>query len=59
MMSDASLCALGQTAANPVLTTLKYFREEYERHIAEKRCEAGVCEGLLCCELRLLFCKLR
>ncbi len=43
---DSSLCGLGQTAANPVLTTLKYFRDEYERHIIEKRCEAGVCEGL-------------
>jgi len=43
---DSALCGLGQTAANPVLTTLKYFREEYERHIRERRCEAGVCESL-------------
>ncbi|MEI6385039.1 MAG: NADH-ubiquinone oxidoreductase-F iron-sulfur binding region domain-containing protein [Spirochaetota bacterium] len=43
---DSALCGLGQTAANPVLTTLQYFREEYERHITEKRCEAGVCEDL-------------
>jgi NADH-quinone oxidoreductase subunit F len=43
---DSALCGLGQTAANPVLTTLRWFREEYERHIAEKRCEAGVCEDL-------------
>jgi NADH-quinone oxidoreductase subunit F len=43
---DSGLCGLGQTAANPVLTTLKYFRNEYERHIREKRCEAGVCESL-------------
>jgi NADH-quinone oxidoreductase subunit F len=43
---DAGLCGLGQTAANPVLTTLKYFRDEYERHIRERRCEAGVCESL-------------
>jgi NADH-quinone oxidoreductase subunit F len=43
---DSALCGLGQTAANPVLTTLRYFRDEYERHIREKRCEAGVCEGL-------------
>jgi len=43
---DAGLCGLGQTSANPVLTTLKYFRAEYERHIREKRCEAGVCENL-------------
>ena len=45
-LKDASLCALGQTAANPVLTTLRYFREEYEKHIVEKRCTAGVCENL-------------
>ena len=43
---DSALCGLGQTAANPVLTTLRYFRSEYERHIREKRCEAGVCENL-------------
>jgi len=43
---DSALCALGQTSGNPVLTTLKYFREEYERHIRERRCEAGVCESL-------------
>ncbi len=43
---DSSLCGLGQTSANPVLTTLRYFRDEYERHIREQRCEAGVCEGL-------------
>lgn len=42
-----SLCALGQTAPNPVLSTLKNFREEYEAHIYEKRCPAGVCSGLL------------
>ncbi len=46
MIRDAALCGLGQTAANPVLTTLKYFHEEYERHIVEKRCDAGVCESL-------------
>lgn len=45
-VKDSSLCALGQTAANPVLTTLKYFRSEYEKHIVEKRCTAGVCESL-------------
>ncbi len=42
VMKDASLCALGQTAANPVLTTLRYFREEYTAHIKEKRCPAKV-----------------
>jgi NADH:ubiquinone oxidoreductase subunit F (NADH-binding)/(2Fe-2S) ferredoxin len=42
-----SLCALGGTAPNPVLTTLKYFRHEYEAHINEKRCPAGACQNLL------------
>ncbi|MDP3179893.1 MAG: NADH-ubiquinone oxidoreductase-F iron-sulfur binding region domain-containing protein, partial [Spirochaetaceae bacterium] len=45
-VKDSALCGLGQTAANPVLTTLSYFRDEYERHIRERRCEAGVCESL-------------
>lgn len=44
---DASLCALGQTAANPVLSTISYFRVEYEAHIKEKRCPAGVCKALI------------
>ncbi len=42
-----SLCGLGQTAPNPVLSTLRYFRDEYEAHINEKRCPAGVCKELL------------
>ena len=42
-----SLCALGGTAPNPVLTTLKYFREEYEAHIFDKKCPAGACQSLL------------
>jgi NADH-quinone oxidoreductase subunit F len=41
-----SLCGLGQTAPNPVLTTLRYFRDEYLAHVLEKRCPAGVCESL-------------
>jgi NADP-reducing hydrogenase subunit HndC len=40
---DASLCGLGQTAPNPVLTTLRYFRDEYVEHIEKKRCRAGKC----------------
>jgi NADH-quinone oxidoreductase subunit F len=44
---DAALCGLGKTAPNPVLTTLKYFREEYEVHILEKRCPAHSCAALL------------
>ena len=47
VMADASLCALGKTAANPVLTTLKYFRDEYEAHIKEKRCPAKFCRNLV------------
>ena len=46
-VGEASLCALGQTAPNPVLTTIKYFREEYEAHIREKRCPAGECKELI------------
>ena len=46
-MSNASLCALGKTAANPVLTTLRYFRKEYEAHIRNKSCPAGVCSELI------------
>jgi len=44
---EASLCGLGQTAANPVLSTLRYFRSEYEAHIKEKRCPAGACINLI------------
>jgi NADH:ubiquinone oxidoreductase subunit F (NADH-binding)/(2Fe-2S) ferredoxin len=42
-----SICGLGQTVPNPVLTTIRYFREEYEAHIKEKRCPAGVCKELI------------
>jgi NADH-quinone oxidoreductase subunit F len=42
-----SLCGLGQTVPNPVLTTIRYFRDEYEAHIKEKRCPAGVCKDLI------------
>jgi len=46
-VQNGSLCGLGQTAPNPVLTTLKYFREEYEEHVEEKRCRAAVCRDLV------------
>ncbi len=46
-IKDNALCGLGQTAPNPVLSTLRYFREEYEAHVVEKRCPAGVCKALL------------
>lgn len=45
-MQDVSLCALGRTAPNPVLTTIKFFRDEYEAHIDRKECPAGVCPDL-------------
>lgn len=46
MIKKASVCGLGQTAPNPVLSTLKYFRDEYIAHIVEKRCPAGECKAL-------------
>ena len=46
-VSETSLCALGKTAANPVLSTLRYFRDEYDAHIHEKKCPAGVCQALI------------
>jgi NADH-quinone oxidoreductase subunit F len=46
-IKDNSLCGLGQTAPNPVLTTLKYFRDEYTAHIIEKKCPAKVCKNLI------------
>lgn len=45
-MQSASLCALGKTAPNPVLSTLKYFRDEYREHIEKQRCPAGVCRNI-------------
>lgn len=45
-VQKGSLCGLGQTAPNPVRTTLRYFRQEYERHILDKKCPAGVCKAL-------------
>jgi NADP-reducing hydrogenase subunit HndC len=47
VVRDASLCALGQTAPNPVLSTIRYFRDEYEAHIEEKRCPALACKALI------------
>ncbi len=45
-ISDTALCGLGESAPNPVLTTIRYFRDEYESHINKKRCPAGVCKAL-------------
>jgi NADH-quinone oxidoreductase subunit F len=55
-MIQSSLCGLGQTAPNPVLTTIRYFRDEYEAHIREKRCPAGVCTSLLTYSIILEKC---
>ena len=50
-IKDNALCGLGQTAPNPVLSTLRYFRDEYIAHIVDKRCPAGVCKALLSYEV--------
>jgi len=47
VIKDTSLCALGKTAPNPVLSTIQYFRDEFEAHIKERRCPAGVCHALI------------
>jgi NAD-dependent dihydropyrimidine dehydrogenase PreA subunit len=47
LMKEATLCGLGQTAPNPVLSTIRYFRDEYEAHILEHRCPARVCKTLI------------
>ena len=56
-LKDSALCALGQSAPNPVLSTLKYFRDEYIAHVVEKRCPAGVCRNLLRFEIDPAKCK--
>ena len=55
-IKDTSLCGLGQSAANPVLSTLRFFRDEYEAHIMEDRCPAGVCQGLRTYEVDNAVC---
>jgi NADH-quinone oxidoreductase subunit F len=56
-MKAASLCGLGKTAANPVLSTIKYFRNEYEAHLNEKICPAGICPALTSFEIQKDKCK--
>jgi NADH-quinone oxidoreductase subunit F len=56
LVKETSLCGLGQTAANPVLTTLRYFREEYLAHVQEKRCPAKVCKELVVYEIDPTLC---
>ena len=46
-VKDGALCGLGQTAPNPVLTTIRYFRSEFEAHIRDKKCPAGECTALV------------
>lgn len=56
-MKSSSLCALGQSAPNPVLSTMKYFRDEYISHIKDKTCPSGVCKSLLSYEINPELCK--
>ena len=56
-MQSGSLCALGQTASNPVVSTMRYFNDEYEAHVNEKKCLAGVCKKLLSFEIIADKCK--
>jgi NADH:ubiquinone oxidoreductase subunit F (NADH-binding)/(2Fe-2S) ferredoxin/ferredoxin len=56
-IKSTSLCALGQTAPNPVLSTIRYFRDEYEAHIRDKKCPAGVCKKLLKVEIDKELCR--
>jgi len=57
IIQETSLCGLGQTAPNPVLSTLRWFRDEYEAHIYEKRCPAGVCKDLIAYSIDKDKCK--
>jgi NADP-reducing hydrogenase subunit HndC len=56
-IKETALCGLGQTAPNPVLSTIRFFRDEYEAHIKEKRCPAGVCQALLSYRINPDKCK--
>ena len=57
VIKETALCALGQTAPNPVMTTLQYFRDEYEAHVKEKRCPAYVCKALTSYYIDPVKCK--
>ncbi len=56
-VSKTALCGLGKTAANPVLSTLKYFREEYIAHVIDKKCPAGECQALKTFKINADKCK--
>ncbi len=57
LLEDTSLCALGKTAANPVLSTIRYFRDEYAAHIRDRRCPAKECKGLFRYEIDAASCR--
>lgn len=56
-IKQSSLCGLGQSAPNPVLSTLRYFRSEYEAHIKEKKCPAGACQALIAYTIQAERCR--
>jgi NADH-quinone oxidoreductase subunit F len=56
-MKEAALCGLGKSAPNPVLSTIKYFRDEYEAHLKDKTCPAGICPELTCFVISEKNCK--
>jgi NADH-quinone oxidoreductase subunit F len=56
LLTETALCALGKTAANPILSTIRYFREEFEEHISDHRCPAKVCRGLFLFEIDPELC---
>jgi len=56
MVAKASLCGLGTSAPNPVITTINYFRDEYQAHIKDKKCPAGVCKNLFHYEIDEALC---
>ncbi len=56
-IKDNALCGLGQTAPNPVLSTMRYFRDEYIAHVKDKKCPAGVCKSLLAYKIDPEKCK--
>jgi NADP-reducing hydrogenase subunit HndC len=57
ILAGAALCALGTTAANPVLSTIRYFRDEYDAHILDRRCPAKECRGLFIYQIDSEACK--
>jgi len=57
VIQDTSLCGLGQSAPNPVLSTLRWFRDEYEAHVYDRRCDAKACRELLVYEIDTTLCK--